>query len=102
MQQNSVCVEQMFNFAIERDAIEISPAYGIKKRGIERKTRTNFSNSEIKQFWGALKASTTSMLLKFLLLTGQRTGEARQVEWSEIDGDLWHIPASKSKNKVPM
>lgn len=92
-------LSKMFNFAIERDVIDASPVYGIKKRGAEIKRERVLSNDEIKMLWESLKNSTSCMLLKFLLLTGQRTGEARQLEWSEINGNVWLIPATKSKNK---
>jgi integrase len=37
--------------------------------------------------------------LKFSLLTFARPGEIRNAEWSEIEGDLWTIPAEKMKMK---
>lgn len=92
-------LSKMFSFAIERDVIEISPVYGVKKRGVELKRERILSNDEIRLLWKSLKNSTSCMLLKFLLLTGQRTGEARQLEWSELNGNVWLIPSTKSKNK---
>jgi integrase len=37
---------------------------------------------------------------RFLLLTGARRNEARLLTWSEIDGDKWHLPASRNKTKL--
>ena len=37
-------------------------------------------------------------LLRFLLLTGQRIGEAQAATWEHLAGDVWHIPAEHSKN----
>ncbi len=92
-------LSKMFNFATERDVLAHSPVYGIKKRGVEAKRDRILSNEEIYVLWKALNISSCSMLIKFLLLTGQRTGEARQLEWSEINKEVWQIPASKTKTK---
>lgn len=39
--------------------------------------------------------------LLFLALTFARPGEVRFAEWSEIDGDVWEIPAPKAKMRRP-
>lgn len=93
-------LSQLFNFAVERDVIEISPVSRIKKRGIETKRDRVLSNEELKLLWDSLGNSTTSMLLKFLLLTGQRTGEARLAKWSDIENGNWLIPGENTKNKT--
>lgn len=44
--------------------------------------------------------------LEFLILTASRSGEARMAKWSEIQGDVWTIPASRMKggreHRVPL
>ena len=92
-------LSKMFNFAIERDVIPFSPVLGVKKKGIEIKRDRILTNEQIALLWKSLKNNTSSALLKFLLLTGQRTGETRQMEWSELTGNVWTIPAIKTKNK---
>lgn len=93
-------LSQLFNFAVERDVIEISPVSRLKKRGIEKKRDRVLSDEEVKLLWDSLGNSTTSMLLKFLLLTGQRTGEARLAKWSDIENGNWLIPGGNTKNKT--
>jgi integrase len=44
-------------------------------------------------------ATITRLALQLLALTFVRPGELRSAEWSEIDGDVWIIPASKMKMK---
>jgi integrase len=39
----------------------------------------------------------TALLLEILILTGIRSGEARQATWSEIDGNDWHVPPEHRK-----
>ena len=41
------------------------------------------------------------MALKLLAFTCVRPGELIGAEWSEIDGDVWDIPAHKMKMKLP-
>jgi len=91
---------KMFNFALERDVIEIFPVYGIKKRGEEKSRDRILSDNEIKLLWESLGDTSVSMLLKFLLITGQRTGETRQMQFNEINEGLWTIPSEKTKNKL--
>ncbi|MDH3282458.1 MAG: site-specific integrase, partial [Gammaproteobacteria bacterium] len=37
------------------------------------------------------------LILRLALATGQRVGECRQIEWNEVDGQWWTIPAEKRK-----
>lgn len=41
----------------------------------------------------------SAMACRLLALTWTRTQELRLMEWSEIDGDLWRIPAGKMKRR---
>lgn len=46
------------------------------------------------------------LALRFLILTAARSGEVRLAAWSEIDGDVWKIPAERMKSaaehRVPL
>jgi integrase len=44
-------------------------------------------------------ATITRLALQLLALTFVRPGELRNAEWSEIDGNVWVIPATKMKMK---
>jgi integrase len=52
------------------------------------------------------KECVSALALEFLILTAGRTGEIRFARWSEIQGDLWVIPADRMKakreHKVPL
>lgn len=49
---------------------------------------------------------TGSRAVEFLTLTAVRSGEVRGAEWSEINGDMWIIPAERMKagkeHRVPL
>ena len=38
--------------------------------------------------------------LEFIILTAARSGEARGARWSEIQGDVWTVPASRMKGGI--
>jgi integrase len=38
--------------------------------------------------------------LEFTILTACRTGEVLNAEWTEIDGEVWAIPASRTKTNI--
>jgi integrase len=46
------------------------------------------------------KECVSALALEFLILTATRTGEVLFAKWSEIDGDVWIIPANRMKAKV--
>ena len=51
-------------------------------------------------------AAITRLGLQLLALTFVRPGELRQAEWTDIDGDVWVIPATRTKmrreHRVPL
>ncbi len=48
------------------------------------------------------KLTVSRALLEFVMLTAARSGEARSMEWSEVDLDaaIWTVPASRMKARV--
>ncbi len=97
-------VRRMFNFAVERDIIEITPCYGVKAPTKENRRDRLLNESEIKVFLSQLANANMSELvrlaLKLQLITAQRKGEIITAEWEELDlhNKRWIIPAHKSKN----
>lgn len=86
-------------FAVNAGYLEASPIEGLTPDlvgGTERARARVLSDDEIRGVWRA--ESQHAALLRFLLLTGQRIGEAQRATWSRVDGDRWHIPAEHSKN----
>lgn len=80
--------------------LPVDPLAGLTKKyvgGDESPRARTLTNEEIKKLWAT--ESPHSPLLRFLLLTGQRIGEAQKASWTDIVDDRWHIPAENSKNK---
>lgn len=98
-------VRRMFNFAIERDILEMSPCAQLKMPSAENQKDRMLSEDEIKIFWNAISGSSffpsTIWALKMALITGQRKNEIASMRWDEVNlkEKVWEIPASKSKNK---
>jgi integrase len=99
------CLRKLFNWAIEEEIADLdeNPATRIKRPGGKEKAKERALNdSEIKAVWQALEKETSQVriVLRLILLTGQRPGEVMQAQWSEIDFDeaLWTIPGSRTKN----
>ena len=97
-------VRKMFNWAVERDVLDVSPCVGIKRPGAEVSRDRVLSDDEIRQFWNGLGTSgmpkRTQLALKLQLATAQRIGEIAGAAWAEFDHrkQQWLIPGSRTKN----
>jgi len=101
-------ISKMFKVGMERDIIQTSPAAGLPSlNDLKPPARKRFlSDPEIKEFWNKLPDSDIphlhQLILKFLLVTGQRRGEVTGAPWSEVslDEKVWIIPEERTKNKM--
>jgi integrase len=55
------------------------------------------TDAEIKAVW-----ATGNAFARFLLLTAARRDEAAAMQWKELDGNDWTLPASRNKVKVDL
>jgi integrase len=99
-------IRRMFRFGIERDLLETTPCYGVRKPAKSKQRDRVLTESEIKTFWGNVDNidATTSikLALKLKLITAQRRGEIAKARWSEVDLETgwWTIPSINSKNQL--
>jgi len=97
-------IRKMFNFAIERDWLDVNPCQLIKRVVREQARDRVLTEDEIRSVWSALDDEQPLMagLIRLRLLTAQRGGELLGARWEEIEmaTGWWTIPASRSKNKV--
>lgn len=97
-------IRKMFNWAIDGDYLQSSPATGIKPRGKAVKRDRVLDDAEVCKVWNALAnvaiSEQTADIFRILFLTGQRSGEVCGMVRSEIDLDraLWTIPKDRTKN----
>ena len=94
------------NWSTRRDLLEYNPAAQVDPPGGKESSRDRvLDKAEIKTVWngidGATMAPGLKLLLKLVLVTGQRSQELRMANKSEfdLDGNLWTIPAAHTKNR---
>jgi integrase len=100
----------LFNFALARDLVPSNPVAGVPRPAPESRRDRVLSSSEIRTLWGALdgEAEPLRSLVRFLLLTGQRSGETCRLRWADVDRDAatWSIPGADRKggraHRVPL
>jgi integrase len=96
-------VRKLFNWALEREIIEMTPAAHITAPGGKEAPRDrDLSDDEIRTLWPAFEEGGYPFgpMLKVLLLTGQRRGEVAKMRWTDIDLEAaqWNLPGEMTKN----
>lgn len=93
-------LSKFFGWCVDREVIENSPAIGVKAVAKEKSRARFLSDDELRWFWAACEdlRHPWGALGKVLLLTGQRLGEVVGMTDAEITGDVWHLPAERTKN----
>lgn len=90
----------LFNWAKGRDIVQMNPLDGIRPPAPEKPRDRMLTRDEVTWLWEASgqMGYPFGTLYRVLLLTGQRLREVAEMTWQEIEGDLWTLPASRSKN----
>jgi integrase len=80
-----------FNSPIVKGMSRTSPTKRSRKRKLD--------DQEIRDLWEALDVadvpSCYPALVRFLLLSARRKGEPTNMQWQEVEGDVWVIPAER-------
>lgn len=95
-------LRKLFNWAVDRNDIEISPLAGMKAPKPVASRRRVLSDEEIVALWHAsVKAEWPwGPYVRMLLLTMQRRREVAEMDWSEVDlaAKIWTLPGERAKN----
>jgi integrase len=97
-------IRKMFNFAVDRAILEVSPCNRVKAPGPLKQRERVLSDEEIKALWHGLDTAAmapgTRLALKLQLATAQRKGEVIRIRWEDIDWNaaVWTIPGAVAKN----
>lgn len=97
-------VRKMFNVGIERSIVDSNPCALIKKPGKEEQRQRVLNPDEIQILWGELDGMkchpNIPLVLKLILVTGQRRVEVAEASWKEfhMGSRWWTIPEKRSKN----
>ncbi|MFZ5447055.1 MAG: tyrosine-type recombinase/integrase [Thermodesulfobacteriota bacterium] len=100
-------VRKMFNFAVSRDIVSVSPCLAVRAPAPEQRRDRVLTTDEIRALWQGLAgakmmAEGTKLAIKLQLVTAQRKAEIVSAAWDEIDltEKWWTIPPEKAKNKM--
>ncbi len=105
------CVRKLFNWANDKGLMEATPCARVRAPGVEKDRDRVLSDGEILTFWRGLDkaddiTAKVKSILRLILITAQRPGEVCELEWTDIDGAWWTVPADKAKNghshRVPL
>jgi integrase len=92
----------LFGWAMREGLLEANPAIATNDpaAGVVSRDRV-LDPREIKQIWDACGDDDFGVIVRLLLLTGQRRNEIADLRWSEIDFDNATItlPAARTKNR---
>lgn len=95
-------LRKLFNWAVDREDIEISPLAGMKAPKACPSRRRVLGQEELVCLWQATEQASWPWgpFVRLLLLTMQRRQEVAEMDWSEIDleANTWTLPAERSKN----
>ena len=89
-----------FDWCVDREYIEFSPALirpkSIRTNSIQVKARgRTLDNDEIRSLCKSELPLLPKLVLKLILITGQRPSEVAGMHLDEVKGDKWTIPASR-------
>ena len=84
---------------MERRIIEKNPCAALRRPDAGPARERCLSDAEVRWFWraaGDQLGEPFSHLVRLILLTGQRKNECAKMTWSELQGDVWHLPAERA------
>jgi integrase len=92
----------MFAWAMGEGLALVNPVAHTNKRE-ERPRDRVLSDAELRVVWEALRDDDYGVIVKLLMLTGQRANEMAALSWSEVDLDrgLISLPGTRTKNGRP-
>jgi integrase len=91
-----------FSWAVKRGVVHVNPFADLPVAKSIAKRERVLTDTELAEVWRA--AGETSqpygMIVRLLILTGQRRGEVAGMTWGEISDDLsiWTMPGERTKN----
>lgn len=97
-------LSKMFNFALDCDLVESSPAVRIPRPAVEQARDRVLTEDELRILWKEFEAldATMAAFYQLRLVTAQRGGEVATMRWVDLDlkRGWWTIPSTSSKNKL--
>lgn len=93
--QTLAAASAIFSWAIREElaGLKVNPCQGVARNKTTARERV-LSNGEIPLFWSAMESAGLigCMVLRMILLTGQRPGEVVHMRTEHIDDNWWTLP----------
>ena len=90
----------LFNYALQEDLVEVSPADHIKPQFTTTGRRDAWlgTDADLLRAWNLDAPLQVRLMARWLLLTGCRRDEAREATWDQIDQEAgtWRVPDTKN------
>ena len=96
----------MFNWHAKRGALDSSPCDRMDAPVSQKQLRRQrmLSDDELRCVWRAMDEATVprayAAMIRFALLTAVRRDEARLARTTEVTGDEWTVPGTRTKNHL--
>lgn len=93
-------LKKFFNWLVEQDLIENSPAAAVKRPSKEVKRDRVLTDVEIRAIWDACgDLGAFGRAFRFMLVTGQRRSEVGEMTWGELDmaRRAWTLSRDRTK-----
>jgi integrase len=101
--QTLALVRKIFNWHATRTDDFSSPIVRgmARTRAVEQARERVLTDDELRKIW-AINNEVFADYVRFLLLTAARRNEASELEWAELNGGDWTLPAGRNKTKVDL
>lgn len=94
-------LKTVFSFGIKQKLTTVNPCATIAKLRDNERTRV-LSPDELRLAWTAFsELNEYGAALQLLAVTWQRRKEVAELPWSEIQGEWWSLPGTRTKNGKP-
>jgi integrase len=94
-----------YAWAMKRGVVRANPFADLPVPKSNDKRERVLSDAELAEIWRAAGDATQpyGIIVRLLILTGQRRGEVAGMTWAELDEDLmtWTLPGPRTKNGAP-
>lgn len=89
-----------FSWCVQHRVVDKNPCDNVTRPDRSASRERVLTDAELKLLWRACdqEGEPFGRLVKFILITAQRRGECAGLRWAELDGDMWRLPAQRSKN----
>jgi integrase len=97
-------LRRVFNWQASRSDDFASPIVRgmARSKPRERARERVLSDDELRLVWRVAEQGIFGRFLRFALLTSARLSEVAEMEWSELDGSDWLLPAARNKTKIDL